>query len=125
MLRNFHDLDRRIVAGLDTCVGGQRDFGKADGTRVGVGVGSDNLEGRDHGEAHVRGPAAGTVGAVAQVDIHEGRLVALKPSRLQCDGAACCWPEGPVAEGFMSAAWMMLVTSRTGRVIVMMCYRVG
>lgn len=114
VLRNFHDLDCRVVAGLDAGVGGQRDLGDADGAWVGVRGGSDDLEGRDHGVAHVLGPAARSVGAVAKVDVHEGCLVALEPTRLQCDGAACCWPKGPITERFVTAACVGLVTCRRG-----------
>lgn len=89
-------LDGGVVAGLDGRVARQRHLGQADGARVGVLAGAENLEGRHHGEAHVLGTAAGAVGAEAHVDVEEGRGVALEPAWLEGDGAACCGPVSPV-----------------------------
>lgn len=93
---DLDDLDGGVVAGLDGGVGRQRHLGQAHGARVGVLGRAQDLEGADHGEAHVRGPAVRAVGAEAQVHVHEGRGVALEPARLEGDGAAGRGPVGPV-----------------------------
>lgn len=97
MLCNFHHLNGGIVTSLDTRVDGQRHLGQTDSARVRVCAGADDLEGRDHWVAHVLGPPVGPVGAVAEVDVDKGGLVALEPTRLDGDGAAGGGPEGAVA----------------------------
>lgn len=104
MRSKFHNLDGSQIASLDDGAGGQRDLREADGTGVGVLGRAEQLEGRDHGVGHVHGTVVGSVGAEAQVDVEEGRLVALEPSRLECDGAAGRRPVGPVGCGAYSAA---------------------
>lgn len=94
------DLDGGVIARLDGRVGGERDLGQADGARVGVLAGAQDLEGRHHGEAHVPGAVVWPVGAEAHVDVEEGRGVALEPAWLEGECAArrgpvcavcCCW----------------------------------
>lgn len=101
----LHDLDGGVIARLDGHVGGQGHLREADRARVGVLGGPQDLEGRDHGEAHVPGPAVGPVGAEAHVDIQESRGVALEPARLEGDGAACRGPVGAVCCCWVAAAW--------------------
>lgn len=92
----LHDLDGGVVARLDGGVGREGHLGQAHGARVGVLGRAQDLEGADHGVAHVLGPAARAVGAEAQVDVHECRGVALEPARLEGDGAAGRGPVGAV-----------------------------
>lgn len=99
------DLDGGQVAGLDGDVGRQGHLREADGARVGVRAGAEDLEGRYHGEAHVLGPAVGPVGAKAHVDVNERRRVALEPARLEGDGAALCRPVRPILRHRHAAAW--------------------
>ena len=86
----LNQLNRRVHAGLDGQVGGQRHLGQAHGARVGVLAGAEDLERRDHGETHVERTAVGGVAADAEVDVHERGGVALEPARLEGDGAAFC-----------------------------------
>ncbi len=118
------ELDRRVVARLDGGVGWERDLGQADGAWVGVLGGADDLEGRDHGVAHVGRPMEVVVEirpfvAEAQVDEDEGRGVALEPARLESDGAAGRGPEGAVGCCGHAAAWWVSVggfgNGRAGR----------
>lgn len=105
MLRNLHDLDRCVVARRYGGVGWQGHLGQTHGARVRVRAGADDLEGRDHGEAHVFGAAVGSIGAEAQVDVQEGCLVALEPARLEGDGAALSGPVCSVCGCWITAAW--------------------
>lgn len=89
MLGSFDDLNSRIVALLDSHVGGQRNLRHTDAqARVCVVGGTDNLEHGLHDERVVA-----RSGAKAQVDIDQGLLVALEPARLKGNGAAV---DGPV-----------------------------
>jgi hypothetical protein len=88
----LYHLDGSLISGLDGRVGRERDLREADGARVRVLAGPQDLEGRNHGKTHVPRPAVGPVGAEAHVDVKEGRGVALEPARLEGDGAACCGP---------------------------------
>lgn len=106
---NLNDLDGGVVARLDGGVAGQRHLGQADGARVGVLGWAQDLEGADHGVAHVLGPAAGAVGAEAQVHVDEGRGVALEPAGLEGDGAAGRGPVGAVCRRGVATACGMSV----------------
>lgn len=97
MLCNLHHLNRSIVPSLDAGICGKRHLRQTDCSRVRVRAGPDDLEGRDHGVAHVRRSTVGAIGAVAEVDVHEGGLVALEPAGLDGDGTACCGPVGSVS----------------------------
>lgn len=104
------DLDGCVVASLDGGVDREGHLGQADGARVGVARGADDLEGVDHGVAHVgraveAGSELGPFVAEAHVDVDEGRRVALEPAWLEGDGAACCRPEGAVCCRGHAAAW--------------------
>lgn len=98
------DLDGGVVPRLHGGVGRQGDLGQADRPRVGVLGRPQDLEGRDHGEAHVPGPVVGPVGAEAHVDVEEGRGVALEPARLEGEGAARRGPVGAVCRRRVAAA---------------------
>lgn len=100
----LNNLDGGVVAGRDGGVGRQRDLGQAHRARVGVLGWAEDLEGRDHGEAHVPGAIVGTVGAEAHVDVEEGCGVALEPARLEGDGAACRGPVCAVCCCWVAAA---------------------
>ena len=79
----LHRLDGCVVPNLDGHVRGQRHLGQADGARVGVLAGADDLEDGHHGEGHVGRAVVGSVGAEAQVHVEEGCRVALEPAGLQ------------------------------------------
>lgn len=111
MHSKLNNLNGSIITRLNGRVGRERDLRQADGSRVGVLAGPQDLEGRNHGEAHVPGPVVGAVGAEAHVDVEEGRGVALEPARLEGEGAArrgpvcavcCCW----VATACVLSAYM-------------------
>lgn len=105
MHSKLNNLNSSIIARLNSRVGGQRDLRKADGARVRVLAGPEDLEGRHHGEAHVPGPIVGPVGAEAHVDVEEGRGVALEPARLEGEGAACRGPVCAVCCCWVATAW--------------------
>lgn len=90
------DLDGGVVTGFYVHVGGQRDLGQAHGAGEGVLRGADDLEGRNHGEAHVGRAVVGALRPETHVDVDEGCRVALEPSWLERDRAACYGPECPV-----------------------------
>lgn len=100
----LNDLDGGVVPRLDGGVCGERHLGQADGARVGVLAGPEDLEGRDHGEAHVPGAIVRAVGAEAHVDVEEGGGVALEPARLEGEGAARRGPVGAVCCRWVAAA---------------------
>lgn len=100
----LNNLDGGVVAGRDGGVGRQGHLWQAHRARVGVLAGPQDLEGRDHGEAHVPGAIVGTVGAEAHVNVEEGGGVALEPARLEGDGAACCGPVCAVCCCWVAAA---------------------
>lgn len=91
MFRRFHDLNGRKVTGLDTDISRQRHLGQTDSSRVRVVRGTDDLEGRNDGVAHVLGDLA-----KANVDIDQGRRVAREPARLESDGTTTDRPVGAI-----------------------------
>lgn len=72
MERQLDDLDGRVVAGFYVDVGRQRDLRQAHGAGEGVLRGADDLEGGNHGEAHVGGAMVGAFSAETHVDVNEG-----------------------------------------------------
>lgn len=92
----LNDLDGGLVAGGDAGPLRQRHLWQAYGPGVGVLARPPQLEHGPHRVRHVRGPAIGSVGAEAQVDVCEGSLVALEPTGLPSDGAACRRPVSPI-----------------------------
>jgi hypothetical protein len=104
-------LDRRVVAGLDAGAGGQGDLRQADGARVGVLAGSDDLEGRYHRIRHVGRAVVGPVCSEAEIYIHEGRGMALEPAWLESDGATCRGPECAVSRRAHASACIALSDS--------------
>ena len=98
------NLNGSVIPGLDGRVCGQGDLREADGARVGVLAGAQDLEGRHHGKTHVPGPIVGAIGTKAHVDVEEGRGVALEPAGLEGDRAACCGPVCAVCCCWVAAA---------------------
>lgn len=98
------NLNSGQVARLDAGVYGKRHLRQADGSGVRVVGRADDLEGLDHGVAHVHGAIVGSVGAKAQVDLDVGQRVAAEPARLEGDGAAGGRPVRSVAGGADAAA---------------------
>lgn len=90
------NLDGSIVASLDGRICWQWDLRQAERARVRVLAGTDDLEGGNHGEAHVLWAAAGSICSEAQVHVQEGGRVALEPAWLKSNGTTCCWPVRPV-----------------------------
>lgn len=83
VLRNFNDLDGRVVAHVHGDVGRQRHLKQAD--RAGVHVVAGAVDG-EHGHHVVR--HVERLGAQTQVDVHERSLVSGEPSRLPANCAA-------------------------------------
>ena len=90
------NLDSGKITRFDVGTGRERDLRQADRARVRVLGGAKQLEGRDHGVGHVHRSSVRSVGAEAQVDVEECRLMALEPAGLECDSAARSWPVRPV-----------------------------
>lgn len=105
MHRQLDQLDGGVVAGRDVGAGREGHLRQADGARVRVLAGAEDLEGRHHRVGHVGRAAVGPVGAEAEVHVDEGRQVALEPARLERHGAAGCWPVGAVCGCGYAAAW--------------------
>jgi hypothetical protein len=105
MKRRLHDLNRRIIPDIDRRVRREGHLWEAESARVRVLVGPDDLEYAGHGEGHVGGTAAGTVGAEAEIDVEEGGGMALEPAGLYGDGAAFEGPQGAVGGCGHAAAW--------------------
>lgn len=93
MLGRLDDLNGGQVARVDIGTDGERYLGEADGSRIGIVGGAEDLEGLDHGVGHVGRAAVGGVGAEAEINLHKGRQVAAEPAWLEGDGAAA---DGPV-----------------------------
>lgn len=101
MHSRLNDLNSRQITHLDIDgVVRQRHLGQAEGAGVGVAGGTDDLEGREHGEGDV-----GWLRAEAHVDVDEGGGVAGEPAGLDSDGAAVYGPFGAVGGGGHAAAW--------------------
>lgn len=96
-------LDGGVVARLDGDVGRHGQLGNADGARVGVAAGAEDLEGRVEGLGHVVGTVVRAVCPETDVDVNVGRGVALEPAGLEGDGAASRGPVGAVL-GHVDAA---------------------
>jgi hypothetical protein len=91
----LNELDCGVVAGFHARVCGQGHLREAEGAGEGVFAGAEELEGRDHGVAHVWRAAklVVVVGAfVSEADVHVDECcgVALEPAWLEGDGAALC-----------------------------------
>lgn len=114
MQRQLDDLDGGVVADLDVHVGRQRDLRQAHGAGEGVLGGADDLEGGNHGEAHVGGTVVGAFSAETHVDVDEGSRVALEPAWLEGDRAACYGPEGAVRCQGDAAAWRGVLVRGAG-----------
>lgn len=104
MNRRLHHLDRRIVSHIHRRIRGQRHLWQTKGSRVGILARADDLHDGGHGERHVLRTIVGTIGAKTEIDVEEGRGVALKPTGLHGDGAAVNWPEGAIGGGAHAAA---------------------
>lgn len=87
MLGRLNDLDRSMIAWAHADVGRQRDLWQADRARIRVIGRAVDLEGRDHGVAHIRGHRSQT-----QVDVDERCRMTLEPARLESDRTAADGP---------------------------------
>jgi hypothetical protein len=99
MLRQFDDLDRRVVADLEGEVRRQRDLRQAEGAVVLRVGGPDDAEDGDRGVAVVE-----RLVAVAHVEVELRVGVAGEPAGLDGDGAALDGPFGAVGGGGQAAA---------------------
>lgn len=116
VLRMLNDLDRRVVACFHACILRQRYLRQTHGARVCAVGRANNLESWYHWEGHVLGSVVGSIVAKAQVDVHEGDLVALEPARLERNGTAFCRPVGPVVRSADTTAYEALSVSILSRV---------
>lgn len=89
-------LDRRVIASLDDRVGRQWNLRQTHCAGIGVFAGTEDLERRHNGQAHVQGTAVRPIGSEAHVDVKKGCGVALEPSWLECERTACRRPICPV-----------------------------
>lgn len=99
----FNDLDRRMVADIDSDVGREGNLREAKRSRVRVVRWTDDLERRKHRVAHVRWD-----GSQSQVDVEEGRFVALEPAWLDRYRSAANGPFGSIRRGGHASAWSLL-----------------
>jgi hypothetical protein len=93
----LNELNRCIVAHLQIGASWQRNLWQAHGARIGVLVGTKDLEWRYEGVAHVRWTTIPSLIPKAHVDVKEGRCVALEPAWLKGNGAAADGPKCPVS----------------------------
>jgi hypothetical protein len=105
MNSRFHYLNCSIIARLHRHIRRQWHLGEAKRPWVRVFRGTDDLEYGYHGERHVWGSAAGTVGPESEVHVEECCGVPLEPSGLEGDGAPGCGPESAVCSCGVAAAW--------------------
>lgn len=96
MRRQLHDLDRRIVARLDSKVGRHLHLRQAQRPRVGPVRRAQQLPRGLEVVGEVQRSSVGPVRVQPDVDIQEGGGVAGEPAGLEGDGAACRGPVGPV-----------------------------
>lgn len=89
---HLHDLNRRIIAHIHRGIRRQRHLRQTERPWVWILGGSNDLEDGYHWEGHVGWSLVGTAGAESEVYVEECCCVALEPSGLDSDGAACCWP---------------------------------
>lgn len=109
VLGGLDNLDGGLVAGLDVCADGQRNLSETDGAGVGIVGRAEDLEGMDHGVAHVGRAAVNVgagIGAKAKIDLKERGEVAAEPAGLEGDGAAANGPVGAVLGDSRAAAWI-------------------
>lgn len=102
MLGRQHHLDRRIVANVHRPALRQRDLWETKGPRVGHVGRPGDLEGLDHGVAHV-----GRDGAQAHVHVDKRGFVAGEPGRLDGDGASLDGPFGSVGGRGHATTWFI------------------
>jgi hypothetical protein len=106
MNSRLHHLDRRIVPNVRRGYSAREGYlREAEGARVGILRGADDLEDGHEGEGHVWWAVVGAAGAEAHVHVEEGCCMSLEPARLEGDGAALDGPGGAVCGCAHAAAW--------------------
>lgn len=89
------DLDSSVVTRVHRDVG-HGELGQANGTRVRVLAGAEDLERSGQRERHVLRAAVRAVATEAHVDVNEGSCMTLEPAGLEGNGTAGGRPIGAV-----------------------------
>lgn len=90
------DLDGGVITRLNGHVLWQRQLREADGARVRVIAGTEDLKWVYDRKGHVDRTPIGTLGAETHIDVDEGRGMTPEPTGLEGKGATCGWPVGTV-----------------------------
>jgi hypothetical protein len=99
VLSQLNNLNRRLIARLDSRACRKRHLRQAHSSRIRIVRRSQKHKRLEHDVRHVWRTTVGSVGAVSEVDLELGLQVAAEPAWLEGDGAAGGGPVCAVVGG--------------------------